>query len=413
MMSEIVPALIQLFDVAFIRTLLGGLLLLLGAGLGFLVARKIAVTMVNRMIALTGTQWDDALANRGVFTQATYLAPAVVLYYGISFFPGSTDIVGRVILTYVVVNIVIVISRLLAAGTDIYQTYPVSHRRPIKGYIQLANLAVYLFGGVLAACTLLSISPWGILSGLGAVTALLILVFRDTILSLIASVQIAAYDLVRPGDWIEMSQLGVDGDVIDVALHTIRVQNWDKTIITIPTHKLIEGSFKNWRGMAESGGRRIKRSILIDQTSIKFLDKVALDRLSQINRLEPYLTGKQQELAGDNADFSKNTDLLNQRVLTNVGTFRAYIEAYLRDNPKIHQGMTFLVRQLPASPQGLPLEVYVFTNDTEWGPYESIQADIFDHLLAALPTFELRVFQNPTGFDMHQLGGTFAATLDN
>ena len=329
------------------------------------------------------------------------------------FFPGSTDIIGRVILTYVVVNIVIVISRLLAAGTDIYQTYPVSHRRPIKGYIQLANLAVYLFGGVLAVCTLLAISPWGILSGLGAVTALLILVFRDTILSLIASVQIAAYDLVRPGDWIEISQLGVDGDVIDVALHTIRVQNWDKTIITIPTHKLIEGSFKNWRGMAESGGRRIKRSIFIDQTSIKFLDKVALDRLSQINRLEPYLTGKQQELAGDNADFSKNTDLLNQRVLTNVGTFRAYIEAYLRDNSKIHQGMTFLVRQLPASPQGLPLEVYVFTNDTEWGPYESIQADIFDHLLAALPTFELRVFQNPTGFDMQQLGGTFAATLDN
>jgi miniconductance mechanosensitive channel len=272
---------------------------------------------------------------------------------------------------------------------------------------------VYALGGALAICTLLAISPWGILSGLGAMTALLILVFRDTILSLIASVQIAAYDLVRRGDWIEMPQLGVDGDVIDVTLHTFRVQNWDKTIVTVPTHKLIEDSFKNWRGMTESGGRRIKRSILIDQTSIKFLDKAALDRLSQINRLEPYLTGKQKELAGDNADLGKNTDLLNRRALTNIGTFRAYVEAYLRDNSKIHQGMTFLVRHLPISPNGLPLEIYVFTNDTEWGRYESIQADIFDHLLAALSTFELRVFQNPTGFDMQWIGGTSAVTLDS
>ena len=335
-MTDIVSALAQLFDVAVIRTLLGGLLLLLGAGISFLVARKFAVTIVSRTIARTRTQWDDALSNRGVFTQATYLVPAVVLYYGLAFFPGSIDMVERAILAYVVVNLVIVTSRMLSAGVDIYQTYPISHRRPIKGYIQLANLVVYALGGALAICTLLAISPWGILSGLGAMTALLILVFRDTILSLIASVQIAAYDLVRRGDWIEMPQLGVDGDVIDVTLHTFRVQNWDKTIVTVPTHKLIEDSFKNWRGMTESGGRRIKRSILIDQTSIKFLDKAALDRLSQINRLEPYLTGKQKELAGDNADLGKNTDLLNRRALTNIGTFRAYVEAYLRDNSKIH-----------------------------------------------------------------------------
>ena len=412
-MTDIVSALAQLFDAAVIRTLLGGLLLLLGAGISFLVARKFAVTIVSRTIARTRTQWDDALSNRGVFTQATYLVPAVVLYYGLAFFPGSIDMVERAILAYVVVNLVIVTSRMLSAGVDIYQTYPISHRRPIKGYIQLANLVVYALGGALAICTLLAISPWGILSGLGAMTALLILVFRDTILSLIASVQIAAYDLVRRGDWIEMPQLGVDGDVIDVTLHTFRVQNWDKTIVTVPTHKLIEDSFKNWRGMTESGGRRIKRSILIDQTSIKFLDKAALDRLSQINRLEPYLTGKQKELAGDNADLGKNTDLLNRRALTNIGTFRAYIEAYLRDNSKIHQGMTFLVRHLPISPNGLPLEIYVFTNDTEWGRYESIQADIFDHLLAALSTFELRVFQNPTGFDMQWIGGTSAVTLDS
>ena len=219
-MTDIVSALAQLFDVAVVRTLLGGLLLLLGAGISFLVARKFAVTIVSRTIARTRTQWDDALSNRGVFTQATYLVPAVVLYYGLAFFPGSIDMVERAILAYVVVNLVIVTSRMLSAGVDIYQTYPISHRRPIKGYIQLANLVVYALGGALAICTLLAISPWGILSGLGAMTALLILVFRDTILSLIASVQIAAYDLVRRGDWIEMPQLGVDGDVIDVTLHT-------------------------------------------------------------------------------------------------------------------------------------------------------------------------------------------------
>ncbi len=412
-MTDLVPALTQLLDSTIVRALFVGLLLMFGAGASFLVARKIVRTLVQRGIARTQTQWDDALANRGVLTQITYLAPAIVLYYGASFFSGAVDILARIILVYVVVNLVIITTRLLAAGNDIYQTYPISHKRPIKGYVQLASLVVTLLGGALAICTLLGVSPWGILSGLGAVTALLILVFRDTILSLIASVQIAAYDLVRPGDWIEMPHLGVDGDVIDVALHTVRVQNWDKTIVTVPTHKLIEDSFKNWRGMTESGGRRIKRSIFIDQTSIKFLDKAALERLSRINRLAQYLIEKEKEVLTRSADSNRKTDLLNQRSLTNVGTFRAYMEAYLRDNTKIHQEMTFLIRQLPPSPQGLPLEIYVFTNDTDWGRYESIQADIFDHLLAALPMFELRVFQQPTGFDMQWIGSPAVETSDN
>lgn len=375
-MTDLVPALTQLLDSTIVRALFVGLLLMFGAGASFLVARKIVRTLAQRAIARTQTQWDDALANRGVLTQITYLAPAIVLYYGTSFFSGAVDILARIILVYVVVNLVIITTRLLAAGNDIYQTYPISHKRPIKGYVQLASLVVTLLGGALAICTLLGVSPWGILSGLGAVTALLILVFRDTILSLIASVQIAAYDLVRPGDWIEMPHLGVDGDVIDVALHTVRVQNWDKTIVTVPTHKLIEDSFKNWRGMTESGGRRIKRSIFIDQTSIKFLDKAVLERLSRINRLAPYLIEKEKEVLTRSADSNGKTDLLNQRSLTNVGTFRAYMEAYLRENTKIHQEMTFLIRQLPPSPQGLPLEIYVFTNDTDWGRYEAIQARV-------------------------------------
>ena len=372
--------------------------LLLAAVCGFVVIRRVGLRLIMRAAVRSKTKWDDALVDRGVVSQGTYLVPAIIVHFGLDFLSFSTDVLARLVLTYFVICLALMVTRLLGAGADIYQTFPISTRRPIKGYIQLATLVVYLIGTVLAVCVLLEISPWGIMSGLGAMTALLILVFRDTILSLVASLQIAAYDMVRAGDWIEMPALGVDGDVIDVSLHTIRVQNWDKTIITIPTHRLIEDSFKNWRGMTESGGRRIKRSLLIDQTSITFLDAAKTARLSQIEVLKPYLSGKDEELAISN----KGKDVkipLNGRNLTNVGTFRAYIEAYLRDNANIHDQMTFMVRQLPPSANGLPLEIYVFSNDTDWERFEAIQADIFDHLLAALPTFGLRLFQLPTGFD--------------
>ena len=412
-MTDALQNLDQLFDTALMRTLLGGTLLLFLAGLSFLVTRTIVNKVVRRVAARTKTRWDDALTNRGAFKQAAFLAPALVLYCGLSFFPDFPHILERIILAYVVINLVIVISRVLGAGEDIYQTYSVSVKQPIKGYVQLANLIIYMLGGLLAICTILGIHPGTLLASLGAMMALVILVFRDTILSVIASVQIAAYDLVRRGDWITMSPYGVDGDVIDVSLHTVRVQNFDKTIVTVPTHKLIDDSFKNWRGMSDSGGRRIKRCIFIDQTSIKFLDEAALGRLAEIDRLKPYLARKEEALANDNSDIDAHTGVLNRRELTNVGTFRAYIEAYLRDNSKIHkEGMTFLIRQLAPSPNGLPMEIYVFTNDTNWVHYESIQADIFDHLLAALPAFGLRVFQYPTGYDTILSGGAVAADTD-
>ena len=227
-----------------IRSALGIGCLFLIAACGFIIARKVALRLIARAAARSNTKWDDALVARGVVSQGAYLVPAVIIYFGLNLLPFSADTLARVVLAYFVICLVIMTSRLLGAGADIYQTYPISHRRPIKGYIQLANLAVYLVGVALALCTLLDISPWGIMSGLGAMTALLILVFRDTILSLVASLQIAAYDMVRTGDWIEMPGLGVDGDVIDVSLHTVRVQNWDKTIITVPTHRLIDDSFK-------------------------------------------------------------------------------------------------------------------------------------------------------------------------
>jgi miniconductance mechanosensitive channel len=378
--------------------------ILAAAALVYGVARFVLTHIVHRLLKRTRSQWDDILARRGVFKQLAFIAPALVLYAGVSYYADYAEIGHRVILTYIAINIVITIDRLLSSVIDIYQLYPVAKRRSVKGYVQLAKLIVYILGGVLAICILINQSPWGILSGIGAMTAVLLFVFKDTILSLIASIQLAANDLVRPGDWIEMPEYNVDGDVIDVALHIVKVRNWDNTIVTVPTYKLIDGSFKNWRGMSEAGGRRIKRSLLIDQTSVSFCDPEMVGRFRRIRRLQPYLQAKEEELARANAELGEGDPLLvNRRALTNLGTFRAYVAAYLDENAKLRKDMTLMVRQLRPSPDGLPLEIYAFSNDTNWVNYEGIQADIFDHLLAVLPFFGLRVFQYPTGEDVRTL----------
>jgi miniconductance mechanosensitive channel len=264
--------------------------------------------------------------------------------------------------------------------------------------VQIAKLVLYIVGGIVVVATLIDRSPLIFLSGIGAMTAVLLLIFRDTILSFVASLQLASYDLVRVGDWIEVPQFGADGDVIDIALHTIKVQNWDKTITTIPTHKLIEGSFKNWRGMSESGGRRIKRAMHVDMATIHFLDDDEMERFGRFDLLRDYIAAKRTELEASRSDAGSEMPA-NTRRLTNIGTFRAYAANYLRHHPKIHRGMTLMVRQLPPTPDGLPLEVYAFSSDTNWTRYEGIQADIFDHLLAIAPEFGLRVFQHPSGRD--------------
>ncbi|MEE9300562.1 MAG: mechanosensitive ion channel family protein [Alphaproteobacteria bacterium] len=378
--------------------------ILAAAALTYGVVRFVLMRIVYRVLERTRSQWDDILARRGVFKQLAFIAPALVLYAGVSYYADYAEIGHRVILAYIVINVVITIDRLLSSVIDIYQLYPVAKRRSIKGYVQLVKLVVYLLGGVLAICLLINQSPWGVLSGIGAMTAVLLFVFKDTILSLIASIQLAANDLVRPGDWIEIPEYGVDGDVIDVALHIVKVRNWDKTIVSVPTYKLIEGSFKNWRGMSEAGGRRIKRSLLIDQTSVSFCDPEMIERFRRIRRLQPYLQAKEEEIARANAELGEGDPLLvNRRALTNLGTFRAYVTAYLDENTKLRKDMTLMVRQLRPSPDGLPLEIYAFSNDTNWVNYEGIQADIFDHLLAVLPFFGLRVFQYPTGEDVRTL----------
>jgi miniconductance mechanosensitive channel len=272
--------------------------------------------------------------------------------------------------------------------------------------LQLVKLVSAVLAAILILATLMDRSPLIFLSGLGAMAAVILLVFRDTLLSVVASIQLTSYNMVHVGDWIEMPEFGADGDVIDVALHTVKVQNWDKTITTIPTHRLVEGSFKNWRGMSNSGGRRIKRVILVDVNTIRFLDDEEVERIGKFALLHDYIAEKKRAIDEYNRDPGRdpslNTDI---RRLTNVGTFRAYIESYLRAHPRIHNGMTLMVRQLAPTPEGLPLEVYCFTNTTDWGAYEGIQADILDHVFAVVSEFGLRCFQAPAGRDLEALAG--------
>ena len=394
------------------------------------VARRVILGLVHRVARRTRSTWDDRIIERRVFHRLANVAPALVTYAGIGLALGiapdvladgvaldveSTSwealvlavasLVRRVSIAWVVVALTTAAGGLLNALNDIYtETYAEAGNRPIKGYLQVMSLFLYLASGVVVISVLADRSPVVFLSGLGALTAVLMLVFRDTILSLVASVQIMSNDMIRIGDWVEMPQANADGDVIDIALHTVKIQNWDKTISAIPTHKFISESFKNWRGMSDSGGRRIKRAIHLDMSSIHFLSDEEMAQLSRFEFLHEYLHTKQTELEVANArEVSGNDVIPDQRRLTNVGTFRAYVRHYLRNHPKIHQGMTLLVRQHEPGPQGLPLEIYCFSNDTDWGNYEAIQADIFDHLIASLHEFGLQAFQEPAGSDLRAL----------
>lgn len=333
-----------------------------------------------------------------VIPRLANVIPAVVLWLGVGAVP---DLPGEVVLVirnvcgaFIVLTLAVAIGKALDMANHVYERRPDAHNKPIKGYLQLLKIIVFVVAAVLIVATLMDRSPLILLSGLGAMMAVLILVFQDTLLSLVASVQIGSNDMVRVGDWIEMPQQNADGDVIDIALHTIKVQNWDKTITTIPTKRLISDSFKNWRGMTEAGGRRIKRALCLDQHSVRFLGDEECTRMRNFALLGGYLEEKQKEIDTWNADLlGRGLAEVNTRRVTNLGTFRAYVEHYLRNHPGIHQEMTLLVRQLQPVSTGLPLEIYCFTNDIRWAQYESIQADIFDHLLAILAEFDLRVFQ--------------------
>jgi len=336
------------------------------------------------------------------------IVPALIVSGGIALVPHIplwiVTVTRNVVGAFIILTIALAISAALTFANEIYARRPDAASRPIKGYIQVVKIILFVTAAILMVAVLMEQSPLLLLSGLGAMAAVLMLVFSDTILSLVASVQLTSNDMLRVGDWIEMPALNADGDVIDIALHTVKVQNWDKTITTIPTHRLISESFKNWRGMQESGGRRIKRSLAIDQNSVRFLDADEIAGLRRFALLDDYLAHKHEEIGHWNQKLAQaGRDPVNERRVTNVGTFRAYVLAYLRAHPRIAQDMTLLVRQLDPTAQGLPLEIYCFTSTTRWGDYEDIQGDIFDHILSVLPLFGLRLFQTPSGLDLSRM----------
>ncbi|WP_022851751.1 mechanosensitive ion channel family protein [Limisalsivibrio acetivorans] len=380
-------------------------LLIVGTYISYILAKRYGLRLIESTVNRTQYRWDNKLYNRRVFHALVPLIPAFIAYYGMDLFPSFAKHGKQLVNGYTIIVLIVFTDRLLSALTDIYGEHPISYKRPIKGYIQLVKLFVYIFGGLIAFSFIAGKSPWGFLSGIGALTAVLMLVFRDTILNFVASLLIILNDLVHVGDWIEVPELNVDGDVEEMALHTIKIRNFDKTIVTIPTRKLIDGSFKNWRGMQESGGRRIMRSLFIDQSSVGFLSADDIERLKGIAVLREYIEDKQAELKEYNSRTGGDHDSINSRRLTNLGTFRAYVGGYLRNKEEVRDDMTFLIRQLPPSEHGVPIQVYVFANTIDWAEYEAIQADIFDHLIAVVPEFGLRIFQYPSGADLKALGG--------
>ena len=398
----------------------GGLVVLLAAAfLADWVTTRLVHGVIRRVAARTRSTWDNRVIERKVFARLAHIVPAVVVYYGIGPVLGVTPaeaaagaepdavilawtLARRLSAAFVLMAASMAFSAFLDAVNDIYvEAFPDSRSRPIKGYLQGLSLLAYLGAGIVAVAILADQSPLVFLSGIGALTAVLMLIFRDTILSLVASIQIMSNDMIRIGDWVSMPQANTDGDVIELALHTVKIQNWDKTISTIPTHKFISESFKNWRGMTESGGRRIKRSLRIDMNSVRFLSDEEVERISRYETLRDYMTEARAKIERYNAAKAKGDPgiIPEIRRLTNLGTFRIYVLHYMKANPSISKEMTLLARQLAPGPQGVPIEIYCFSSDIAWANYEGIQADIFDHLIAILPEFGLRAFQEATGAD--------------
>lgn len=372
----------------------------------FYISRRYILKGLKYITKNTSTFWGRVLFAPNLLSQLSLMAPMILFHLGLGFVSGIPLQIGSILERMSLVALVLVsiksLSILMWQFNEVYSQLDRSRNRPIKGIVQVLIILLYIAGAIVTISIIVNRSPLIFLSGLGAMTAVLLLVFRDTLLSLVAGVQLTTNNLVRVGDWIEMPQFSADGDVIDIALHSVKVQNWDRTITSIPTHKFLEHAFKNWRGMSDSGGRRIKRSLLIDISSIKFLNEEEIEKFKKFVSLKPYIEQKEAELKEYNAQFDPSLKV-NARRLTNIGTFRAYINCYLKQHPQVHQDMIFMVRQLAPTDHGVPLEIYLFIKDIRWVHYEAAQSDIFDHLFAIISEFDLRIHQSPTGFDMRAL----------
>ena len=371
------------------------------------IVKRIIISSIAALTKRTKNDWDDVFVKQKVFNRLAHLAPALIVYYALQYIFEAEKLVeflGNLTQTYMILVVLMVIDSVLNAMHEIYMKLPVSQGRNIKGYIQVVKIIFYAMGIILIISVFSGETPKVLMAGVGAMAAVLMLIFKDTILGFVASIQLSANKMVNVGDWISMPKYNADGDVIDISLNTVKVQNWDKTIATIPTYALVSQSFNNWKGMEESGGRRIKRSINIDMNSVTFLDEAQIEKLGSFHLLKDYIDTKQKEIA----EFNKSLNLekgtvTNGRKMTNLGTFRKYLEEYLQHHSMISNDMTFLIRHLQPTDKGLPVEIYVFSKDQAWANYEAIQADIFDHTLAILPEFDLQVFQNPTGKDFQKL----------
>ncbi len=373
-----------------------------------LIVKKILIRSIRLVIKKTKTVWDDALVENKVFISLSHIAPAILIYlttpYIFQDFAGAIPYILRLLNAYISIVLIIAIINFLNTLKYYSENTKLFKDNPLDSYFQLVKIAIYIIGGIIILSFLLNKSPLYFFSALGAMTVVLLLIFKDTIMGFVASIQLSANDMIRIGDWVSKPKYGADGDVIEINLTTIKIQNWDKTVTTIPTYAFISESFKNWRGMSESGGRRIKRSLNIKISSIKFCTLEVLERFKKFQLIKDYIEEKSNKIEEYNKENKIDKSyLINGRHLTNIGIFRVYAEAYVKNNPDINLNMTCMIRQLLPTEKGLPIEIYTFSNRQEWVTYEGIMSDMFDHLIAAVPEFELEVFQNPTGTDFRKL----------
>ena len=393
---------------SWISSVIASSMVLLMAAIVFVIAKRVFVYLIHKLFAKTVSDLDDVLIRRKVFNRLAFLAPSWVIYklmpVALQDYPVLVAFILTVVAIYSVVVVVMVLDSITDSIMDMYRSDSVRRQKPIKSFAQVAKLAIYFVATIVIVSLVIGESPLKLFAGLGAMTAVLMLVFKDPILGFVAGIQLSYNNMVGIGDWVSIPQHNADGDILEIGLTTVKVRNFDNTITTVPTQSLIDESFKNWRGMEESGGRRIKRSIFLDVGSISFCDDERLARYSKIDYIKEYLETKRTELKQYNAENANDQEsLVNGRRITNIGTFRAYILAYLENHPKINQELTVMVRQLASSEAGLPLEIYAFSSEKSWAKYEAIQADIFDHLFAVAKEFDLRVFQKPSGGDFSQI----------
>ena len=402
-MENIYKQLINIYEKNFndmLRFMLLMSIAIVLALLFFFITKGLEKKYVQALIRKSKTKWDDYLVDRGFFKNAILLVPVLVFQGVLKHSIVYKLFFDKFIKILIVLIVVMIINSFLNVLDDIYKNYKISKEHPIKSYLQVISLVVIIFAVVISIGILFDKSPLTLLSGLGAMTAIIMLIFKDAILGFVASIQLIANRMVAIGDWIEMPSQNADGDVIEINLTNVKVENWDRTISTIPSYALVSNSFRNWKGMTKSGARRIKRSIFIDFSSVHFLSDDEIIKFGKMNLLKEYIKNKQKEIEEYNKDVNIEDSIVNGRKLTNLGTFRAYIFNYLKNSKNIDQDKTILVRQLQPTPEGIPLEIYCFANTTVWGAYESIQSDLFDYFIAVAPEFSIDLFQKPSSKDI-------------